>query len=659
MAELLDAASSPGYLKHALEAGRVTVICWLVLYLFDFLLTFGAERRHIWRAKWTPLKTFYFLTRYVTLAAIISNAALVLGRYSTAFVVPAAVAEQVKFFGCIPVQTRKRTFLTIWILPLCFDAIILLLTLVRQCSLRRNNSGSGQHALARTINQHLLYFSIIFACNALNAGFFILADPSLKSINVPATVALTSILTGRLVISLYSTQSTSPVMHPARRPSTSSSRSRKGGGGTSDSSRSIPPSRSGTSAGHVTPSSSENGSEGEKERPEKISTPAPAHLAGRPDENDDRRPSSKNPSISSRASVKTSSSAGSSSRRRRSQDHVIVPIVPDPSRYNYYSHRHSNSSSSSAMGGVLRPLLLANSLVPVPDADADASGSSSNTSAIVTVPPVPHPNPSMAPDRPPFASPVPTGASSHSIRSHSTTFSATTGLVHLDSVATTLVRTTSTIAAAAATQTKTGPTGPLEIPAIEPSTPLTFSAAFFHAHAVPSPNLSHRSRFRESPGDDEPVVEEEEDEEEEEDDDDEVDTTGDLGELTRETRDKLRRQMQRLERQHGRRHHHDDEHGTSPALVPIASEFSSSDEGRSGVFGCARDSSSRSSTSSKRSSAGSLGRSSLRYYTSQFPNPSESDPPSASESTASRGPSDSDRGGGEERQSHHTVVQVG
>lgn len=54
------ATPPPAYLKHALEAGRVTVICWLVLYLFDFFLTFAAERRHVWRTRWTPLKTFYF-----------------------------------------------------------------------------------------------------------------------------------------------------------------------------------------------------------------------------------------------------------------------------------------------------------------------------------------------------------------------------------------------------------------------------------------------------------------------------------------------------------------------------------------------------------------------------------------------------------------------
>lgn len=64
MAEQLALASSPpsaAYLKHALEASRVTIICWLVLYLLDFFLTIGTERRHVWRSKSTPLKVFYFI----------------------------------------------------------------------------------------------------------------------------------------------------------------------------------------------------------------------------------------------------------------------------------------------------------------------------------------------------------------------------------------------------------------------------------------------------------------------------------------------------------------------------------------------------------------------------------------------------------------------
>jgi hypothetical protein len=61
MAEPASTAPSVGYLKHAIEAGRVTVICWLVLYLFDFFLTVSTERRHVWKTRWTPLKFFYFL----------------------------------------------------------------------------------------------------------------------------------------------------------------------------------------------------------------------------------------------------------------------------------------------------------------------------------------------------------------------------------------------------------------------------------------------------------------------------------------------------------------------------------------------------------------------------------------------------------------------
>ncbi|GAA5981403.1 hypothetical protein JCM5350_004048 [Sporobolomyces pararoseus] len=715
MAEPSSIAPSAGYLKHALEAGRVTVICWLVLYLFDFFLTVSTERRHVWRTRWTPLKTFYFLkrvaisldisravdieliktgySRYVTLVAIVGNAVLVLAKFSAEycskicwiqpvlcalaatlcaiiaairvhtifnrsrlvlfllglpllimsgvtiglstqvkpFVVPPEIADQLKFSGCIAVQARKRSFLVIWILPLCFDLLVLLLTIGRYVFLRRNiGAGSAVHVLMRIVNKHVLYFSVIFACNALNVGFFIFADPSLKSINVPATVALTSILTNRLVLSLFSTNSTSPVVCPTRRPSSVSSNSRRGG--TWSESHSKLPSRSQTSASGGIPSPASE----VREKESQLSSEDDYPDQTRPTASSRASSSRKKPSISSRSSIRTSSSAGagsttntssSGSRRRRSQDlrqqHVIVPIVPDPSRYNYYSHRHSHSSSSSAGGGVLRPLLLANSLVPPPPPPPPSN--------VVTQAPLPHPSMTVAPQ--------------------------TTLMQSLDSTVLTLSSSNNLVGGGGAA---------LQLPGIEPSTPLTFSAAFFQPQpqtqtqsqvssnegeeederkSVQSP-LAPRgttSRSRNDSKEEEPSEEDEYyDEDEEEEEEEEFGSTGDLGEMTRENREKFKRRAQG---------------GDAGA---IASVFSSSDDGaggsdrRVGGGGGAKSgerssspsaaseesivaaSSSSSSTSSKRSSAQSIGsnggaagdrrsisRSSLRYFTNQFPNPNE------------------------------------
>ncbi|GAA5839210.1 hypothetical protein JCM3766R1_003142 [Sporobolomyces carnicolor] len=759
------ATPPPAYLKHALEAGRVTVICWLVLYLFDFFLTFAAERRHVWRTRWTPLKTFYFCNRYVTLAAIVGNAVLVLAQWTPAacskicwiqpvlctvavtlalpllimsgltiglstqvkpFVVPAALSDQLKYAGCIAVQSRKRTFLVIWILPLCFDCLVLLLALGRSISLRRKASaGSAVHTLVRIVNKHVLYFSIIAACNALNVAFFIFADPSLKSINVPATVALTSILTDRLVLSLFSTSSTSPVpCPPTRRPSASSNSSDSRRGGTWSESHSKLPSRSATSASGGIPSlgsafSEKDGShEGGDEKDGTVDRGL--------NTNSSRAPSSeKQPSISSRASTKTSgssdpttntaSTSGSSSRRRRSRDlrygggggggasgppgHVIVPVVPDPSRYNYYSHRHSHSTSSSS-GGVLRPLLLANSLVPAAAASSSPAVLDPNLiSGVVTQPLQPHPNPSMVIPSPPPPSSSVSGSSRAPVPPQTT----------LDS----------TILSVA------GGRAALELPGIEPSTPLTFSAVFFdpppprdppRQGPLSSPNLGNtedddeRKSFQsplnvarrrqprpcrrrsdegsldnDSEGnrffDDDDAGGEEDEDEDEDEDEEEFGMTGDLGEMTRENRDKYRREQAAAaaaatlaaqdDRWDAQRHRR-----RLARSVPIASVFSSSDDGApnddedvrsrrrettttfatapasdehdgssSGGSGSGAPSSIRSKRSSAHSLAStssaplsqrgtgtgregggggdrrSISRTSLKYFTDQFPNP--------------------------------------
>ncbi|GAA5965151.1 hypothetical protein JCM3765_002858 [Sporobolomyces pararoseus] len=717
MAEPTSTPPSAGYLKHALEAGRVTVICWLVLYLFDFFLTISTERRHVWRTKWTPLKTFYFFNRYVTLAAIVGNAVLVLAKFSAGklelllrsdeisidhnltssqntaresvgfsllcaiiaavrvhtifnrsriilfllglpllimsgvtiglstqvkpFVVPPPIADQLKFSGCIAVQSRKRSFLVIWILPLCFDLIVLLITIGRYASLRRKTgAGSAVHVLMRIVNKHIMYFSVIFACNALNVGFFIFADPSLKSINVPATVALTSILTNRLVLSLFSTNSTSPVVCPTRRPSSVSSNSRRGG--TWSESHSKLPSRSQTSASGGIPSPDSE----TREKESQLSSEDDFNEQTRQAASSQASSSRKKPSVSSRSSIRTSSSAGagsttntssSGSRRRRSQDlrqqHVIVPIVPDPSRYNYYSHRHSHSSSSSAGGGVLRPLLLANSLVPPPPPPSN----------VVTQAPLPHPSMSTSLIPPP-----------------------TTMMQSLDSTVLTLTSSSNN-------------SGALQLPGIEPSTPLTFSAAFFQPQpatkvssssnegeederkSVQSPLNRANSRRRTDSQEEEPSEEDEYyDEDEEEEEGEEFGSTGDLGEMTRENREKLKRRGQ----------------GEGGA---VASVFSSSDDGAGGsgrrIGGAGKSgerssspsaaseesivaASSSSSASSKRSSTQSMGsnggaagdrrsisRSSLRYFTSQFPNPNDMlGSQTASISSARRIPNDDEEG---------------
>jgi len=61
-----------------------------------------------------------------------------------------------------------------WIAPLCFDFLILFLTIFRSCSLRRKagSTGSSPTGLRKIVNKHILYFAVITIVNGLNVGFY-------------------------------------------------------------------------------------------------------------------------------------------------------------------------------------------------------------------------------------------------------------------------------------------------------------------------------------------------------------------------------------------------------------------------------------------------------------------------------------------------------
>jgi len=64
---LASMATSPpsdpsiAHLSHALNACRISLGCWMGLFLWDYIASFPQETKYVWKSKWTPLKTFWLL----------------------------------------------------------------------------------------------------------------------------------------------------------------------------------------------------------------------------------------------------------------------------------------------------------------------------------------------------------------------------------------------------------------------------------------------------------------------------------------------------------------------------------------------------------------------------------------------------------------------
>ncbi|GAA5827355.1 hypothetical protein JCM5353_007554 [Sporobolomyces roseus] len=491
--------SSSAHLSNALNACRISLGCWMGLFMWDFIASFPQESRYVWKSKWTPLKTFWLLNRYTTMIAAITYGVLILGKFpqgefpnshysSSPYIVniddltsafPSGLCSKiywlqpvlgtltitfcaviaairvhaifnrdrrilfllitslfasltvtivmltqtdplvtpqvakVRFAGCMATQNDQKTFIISWIAPLCFDSLILFLVIFRSCSLRRKAGSSGSPTgLRKIVNKHILYFAVIAIVNGLNVGFYAFADPALKSINVPATIALTSIMSSRLVLSLYSDSSKSPSSSCASSQAGTGSRRPSSGVGSafnsvqsSDLVRPTPSRAGSQESHHHNPGSSFSNSENEKE-------PSKFEMSEKPPlKSHKKTPSSVIIPMSTSHTKKPSSlSSSDSSTSRRSYEHIIVPITLDP------LHLHSAIPPSSS---ALRPLLLSSTIKP-PSLHSNHSTTS--------LPPHPVSNPQARPN--------PTRS---------------------QSLAVTM------------------------IPEIEPSTPLTFSASFFNS----------------------------------------------------------------------------------------------------------------------------------------------------------------------------------
>ncbi|GAA5831134.1 hypothetical protein JCM3766R1_006247 [Sporobolomyces carnicolor] len=250
-----------------LSVNRAVLIAAYALYYWDLLALFPLEYTHIWKSKRTPTKILYLLNRYVTLFIGFANGYLTLnfipaasckripmvqplfsttiialcGCISTlrvytiwnrdkrilallsttlvccvtvmvyfstqqqALLLPVFLTEPAGFTNCLSTRTDSKADneIILWTMPLVFDSLVLTLTIARYFRMRSRTGGMEIPILRKIVNKHISYFAMITTLNVINVAFFSQPDPTLKPSNAVLTLTLTSMMSARLVLSLF------------------------------------------------------------------------------------------------------------------------------------------------------------------------------------------------------------------------------------------------------------------------------------------------------------------------------------------------------------------------------------------------------------------------------------------------------------------------
>ncbi|GAA6064179.1 hypothetical protein JCM10212_002921 [Sporobolomyces blumeae] len=224
------------------------------------------ERQFIWQAKWTPLKCLFLLNRYWALVNQITSTAMIMTPISSAVCervvwfepiggllvvafsssilalrvysiwdrsvaiaiilgclllvefgwmigtvtqlvalkLPSFIQDEVGFHGCLAVGGPGRASglsSAFWAAPFLFDTSILVLTIYRILSTMRQ-AGSVP-ILQRVLRHGVVYYVVICCTNFFSFALAVQPRLTIRSLNSPASLALTSAMCTRLVLSLF------------------------------------------------------------------------------------------------------------------------------------------------------------------------------------------------------------------------------------------------------------------------------------------------------------------------------------------------------------------------------------------------------------------------------------------------------------------------
>ncbi|GAA6021552.1 hypothetical protein JCM10207_005065 [Rhodosporidiobolus poonsookiae] len=254
-------------LAGILPAFTIFTCVWLGIYIWDTMATFPLEYRCVLRAKMSAVKAAYLVNRYWTLILLALEVVVLTGAFTPdtcstlafvrpvgqivtvvacsailairlwalwdrnrvifasmlllisaqlgvmlgivtqghALILPPEIADAMDFRGCLFVQ--KDGYGVAWATTLFFETIALSLLVYRIVVLRHRNGHSP--ILCILLRHGVGYFAVVFVSGLVNLIFFALADdsvgpsPPYQAFNVPATIAIMSLMSSRLVLDLH------------------------------------------------------------------------------------------------------------------------------------------------------------------------------------------------------------------------------------------------------------------------------------------------------------------------------------------------------------------------------------------------------------------------------------------------------------------------
>ncbi|KAM0751467.1 hypothetical protein T439DRAFT_355387 [Meredithblackwellia eburnea MCA 4105] len=119
---------------------------------------------------------------------------------------PLSLPSQIK--GCVATGQNGNSGFVIafWAAPLFFDSLVMILTVWRVVTLRRDSG--GQVPILNTFLQDgAFYYGVILVADTINIAFYAQPDTTIQTINAPLSTVLTSLMASRLVLSLHGTVS--------------------------------------------------------------------------------------------------------------------------------------------------------------------------------------------------------------------------------------------------------------------------------------------------------------------------------------------------------------------------------------------------------------------------------------------------------------------
>ncbi|GAA5875014.1 hypothetical protein JCM16303_004976 [Sporobolomyces ruberrimus] len=231
--------------RDATKADVYWLVGWTAVLLWDNIITIAAAHRYLMKAKSTPMKGLYILNRYGTvilqtlcMLMVVLAVPMNLCRsifwfqaFALVFVIVLVLMLAIQlglligtvtqlrpliltpgksvildFHGCVAVAASpagRQLSLIFWITSLVFNFSIFAMTMWRSIKLTRR---IGQHLsiFRRLMKGGILYYTVILATNIGCVAFYAQTTKPLQTFNTPASVVLVSLMSSRLIVSLWS-----------------------------------------------------------------------------------------------------------------------------------------------------------------------------------------------------------------------------------------------------------------------------------------------------------------------------------------------------------------------------------------------------------------------------------------------------------------------